>query len=428
MMTSGEKKVKSKVKIESKADFLDAASKKFGKNGSWKNLDMIEFAEDLVGKDARRYWAWLFDKKFRTGRGEYALPTSVPDHRTEPREPRPVAGVAIGPVSRPMPAPVEAVPAMSAGPVVQFNPNAVSEYSYAVVPARDKFYVPFGEFKKIETIVRSGTFFPVFISGHSGNGKTFMVEQAASRAKRPMIRVQMSRETDEDDLIGGFRLINGETKFMKGPVLRAMELGALLLIDEADRADPGKVMCLQGILEGKPYFVKKTGEVVPAAHGFNVIVTANTKGKGSVDGRYVAAGVLDEAWLERFPITIEQAYPNTGVEKRIVTGYLGETVANTDEDLKFAEYLVTWAEIIRKTFDAGGSEEIISTRRLVHIAQTYRMFGNRMEAIKLCINRFDDDTKSSFLQTYKQVDPSSNDPVPEAAVVAAPVSGVQNPF
>jgi MoxR-like ATPase len=294
----------------------------------------------------------------------------------------------------------------------KFDPNAVSEHDYAAVPAKDKHYVPFGEFKMIEKIVASGKFFPLFISGHSGNGKTFMVEQVCAKVKRPMIRVQMSRETDEDDLIGGFRLIDGETKFMKGPVLRAMELGALLLIDEADRADPGKAMCLQGILEGKPYFMKKTGEIVTPAEGFNVIVTANTKGRGSDDGRYVAATMLDDAWLERFPITIEQEYPTPAIEKKILTNYLSDDTI-TEDDKSLIEHLTVWSEIIRKTFNEGAIDELISTRRLVHIAQTYRMIGDRMKAIRLCINRFDEETKTAFLDLYAKVDPTIN-PVTEA--------------
>lgn len=306
----------------------------------------------------------------------------------------------------------------------QFDPNAVSDYSYAVVPERDVHYVPFGDFKKIEMIIKSSQFFPVFISGLSGNGKTFMVEQAASRAKRPMIRVQMSRETDEDDLIGGFRLINGETKFLKGPVLRAMELGALLLIDEADRADPGKIMCIQGVLEGKPYYVKKTGEIVRPAPGFNIIVTANSKGKGSDDGRYVAAAVLDDAWLERFPITIEQSYPNQATEKRILSNYLCKNGICTDDENKFIEHLAVWADIIRKTFAEDAIDEVISTRRLVHIAETYKIFGDRMESIRLCINRFDEETKTAFLDLYAKVDPEIN---PAAlAPETQPMTGVSS--
>ena len=304
------------------------------------------------------------------------------------------------PVSEVAMAPAVIVPLTrrSAPAVIKFDPNAVSEYEYAIVPDRDRSYVPFGDFKDVESIIKSCQFFPVFISGLSGNGKTFMVEQACSRAKRPMVRVQMSRETDEDDLIGGFRLIDGETKFMKGPILRAMELGAVLLIDEADRADPGKVMCIQGVLEGKPYYVKKTGEVVKPEVGFNIIVTANTKGKGSDDGRYVAATILDDAWLERFPITIEQHFPSDSVEKKILRGH------KMDED--FITHLVAWSAVIRKTFMEGAIDELISTRRLVHIAKTYALFSDRMRAIELCINRFDEETKMAFLELYAKVDPT----------------------
>ena len=304
------------------------------------------------------------------------------------------------PVSEVAMAPAVIVPLTrrSAPAVIKFDPNAVSEYEYAIVPDRDRSYVPFGDFKDVESIIKSCQFFPVFISGLSGNGKTFMVEQACSRAKRPMVRVQMSRETDEDDLIGGFRLIDGETKFMKGPILRAMELGAVLLIDEADRADPGKVMCIQGVLEGKPYYVKKTGEVVKPEVGFNIIVTANTKGKGSDDGRYVAATILDDAWLERFPITIEQHFPSDAVEKKILRSH------GLDED--FITHLVAWSAVIRKTFMEGAIDELISTRRLVHIAKTYALFSDRMRAIELCINRFDEETKMAFLELYAKVDPT----------------------
>jgi cobaltochelatase CobS len=311
------------------------------------------------------------------------------------------------PVSEVAMAPADIIPLTrrSTPAAIRFDPNVVSEYEYAIVPDRDRSYVPFGDFKDVESIIKSCQFFPVFISGLSGNGKTFMVEQACSRAKRPMVRVQMSRETDEDDLIGGFRLIDGETRFMKGPVLRAMELGAVLLIDEADRADPGKVMCLQGVLEGKPYYVKKTGEVVKPEMGFNIIVTANTKGKGSDDGRYVAATILDDAWLERFPITIEQHFPSDAVEKKILRSH------GLDDD--FITHLVAWSAVIRKTFMEGAIDELISTRRLVHIAKTYALFSNRMRAIELCINRFDEETKTAFLELYAKVDPTV---VPETPV------------
>jgi MoxR-like ATPase len=378
--------------------FLEAATVRFGDQAVVAARDLSDFAK--ANKFSNADHGWIFKAEYRAGRALYKLPANESDSAPVAQETSIVAMAA------------EIVPIRKDTPVNKtFNPNAVSEHEYAQVPAKDKNYVPFGEFKMIEKIISSGKFFPVFISGHSGNGKTFMVEQACSKAKRAMIRVQMSRETDEDDLIGGFRLIEGETKFMKGPVLRAMELGALLLIDEADRADPGKAMCLQGILEGKPYYMKKTGEIITPAEGFNIVVTANTKGRGSDDGRYVAATMLDDAWLERFPITIEQEYPTPVIEKKILTNYLNDGTM-TEDDKSFIEHLTVWSDIIRKTFTEGAIDELISTRRLVHIAQTFRMIGERQKAIRLCINRFDEETKTAFLDLYTKVDPTIN-PVTE---------------
>ena len=268
------------------------------------------------------------------------------------------------------------------------------------VPERDKTFVEWGNFSDVFKIVKSQMFYPTFITGLSGNGKTFMVEQACAKANREYVRVQISPETDEDDLIGGFRLLNGETVFQKGPVLKAMEAGAILLIDEIDRGT-NKIMCLQGVLEGKPVLVKKTGEVVTPKDGFNVLATANTKGKGSDDGRFTAATILDEAFLERFTITVEQSYPAPAVEKKIITKHM-EKFEKVDEE--FNDLLVGWADTIRKTFEDGGVDEIISTRRLCHIVQTFSIFGKRDKAIALCVNRFDDDTKEAFLDLYTKVD------------------------
>ena len=382
----------------SQVKFLEAATVRFGDQAVVPARDLVDFAK--ANKFSNAEHGWIFKAEYRAGRALYKLPANESVPATVAQEVSIVAMAA------------DIVPIRKDTVMTKtFNPNAVSEHEYAQVPAKDKNYVAFGEFKMIEKIISSGKFFPVFISGHSGNGKTFMVEQACSKAKRAMIRVQMSRETDEDDLIGGFRLIEGETKFMKGPVLRAMEIGALLLIDEADRADPGKAMCLQGILEGKPYYMKKTGEIVKPADGFNIIVTANTKGRGSDDGRYVAATMLDDAWLERFPITIEQEYPSPQIEKKILTNYLNDGTM-TEDDKSFVEHLTVWSDIIRKTFTEGAIDELISTRRLVHIAQTFRMIGERQKAIRLCINRFDEETKTAFLDLYTKVDPTIN-PVTE---------------
>jgi len=264
----------------------------------------------------------------------------------------------------------------------------------------DPTFVPWGAYHDLVKMIKCKMFYPVYISGLSGNGKTFMVEQACSKLNREFIRVQINPETDEDDLLGGFRLINGETVFSKGPVLKAMENGAILCLDEIDRAT-NKIMCLQGILEGKPVLVKKTGETITPAPGFNVIATANTKGKGSDDGRFTAASIIDEAFLERFTVAIDQKFPSPSIETKILNNHMTKF---GNEDTDFVEKLVTWADIIRKTFYDEGVDEVISTRRLCHIAQTYSIFNNRAKAIDLCIARFDEDTKSAFLDLYSKVD------------------------
>lgn len=264
----------------------------------------------------------------------------------------------------------------------------------------DETFVPWGSFHDIVKVIKSEMFYPVYISGLSGNGKTFMVEQACAKLNKEFIRVQINPETDEDDLIGGFRLVNGETVFSKGPVLKAMENGAILLLDEVDRAT-NKIMCLQGILEGKPVLVKKTGEVIHPKPGFNVIATANTKGKGSEDGRFTAASIIDDAFLERFTISVDQPFPSPSVEKKIVVNHM-KKFGDVDDD--FAQNLVTWADIIRKTFFDDGVDEVVSTRRLCHIVQTFAIFGKKDKAIDLCISRFDEDTKSAFLDLYSKVD------------------------
>ena len=277
------------------------------------------------------------------------------------------------------------------------------------VPAFDDTFVAWGNFTELLKIVRSRMFYPTFVSGLSGNGKTFMIEQACAKLKREYVRVQISPETDEDDLIGGFRLIKGETVFQKGPVLKAMEAGAILMIDEIDRGT-NKVMCLQGVLEGKPVLVKKTGEVIEPKDGFNVIATANTKGKGSEDGRYSGATIIDDAFLERFTITLEQTFPAIKTEEKIVMKHMKkfETI-----DEEFAKLLVGWADAIRKTFYDEGIDEVISTRRLCHIVQTFSIFNKREKAIALCVNRFDEDTKAAFIDLYEKVDATINNPEPE---------------
>jgi MoxR-like ATPase len=285
------------------------------------------------------------------------------------------------------------------GSAVAMAPQSIvnKEKTFASI---DPTFVPWGSYKDIVKVIKSEMFYPVYISGLSGNGKTFMVEQAAAKLNREFIRVQINPETDEDDLIGGFRLVNGETVFQKGPVLKAMENGAILLLDEIDRAT-NKIMCLQGILEGKPVLVKKTGEIVSPVKGFNVLATANTKGKGSDDGRFTAASIIDEAFLERFTISVDQKFASTSVEKKILAKHFDKFGAS---DPEFIDKLVDWADIIRKTFYDDGVDEVISTRRLCHIVQTFSIFKDRMKAIDLCISRFDEDSKEAFLDLYTKVD------------------------
>ena len=264
-----------------------------------------------------------------------------------------------------------------------------------LVPEKDDRFVSFGNFPMLKKIIKSGIFYPSFITGLSGNGKTFGVEQACAQLNRELVRVNITVETDEDDLVGGFRLVNGDTVWHNGPVIEALERGAILLLDEIDLAS-NKILCLQSILEGKGVYLKKIGKVVKPAAGFNVIATANTKGKGSEDGRFIGTNVLNEAFLERFALTFEQEYPSSATETNILKKIC--------KDDKFCARLADWADIIRKTFYDGGIDEIISTRRLVHIIQAYKIFGDKVKAIQLCLNRFDDETKQAFLDLYDKVD------------------------
>ncbi len=269
-----------------------------------------------------------------------------------------------------------------------------------LVPAPFEGFVPWGNFKNIEKVVKSGLFYPIFVTGLSGNGKTLMIEQIHAKLKKELIRVNITIETDEDDLLGGFRLVNGETKFVPGPVIEAMERGCTLLLDECDLGS-NKLLALQPVLEGKGVFLKKINKWITPKDGFNVMATANTKGKGSEDGRFIGTNILNEAFLERFAITMEQPYAAASVEKKIVLGSMKKYDAI---DEKFAENLVTWAEVIRKTFYDGGVDEVISTRRLDHIVKAFAIFGDKMEAIEMCVARFDDDTKESFLDLYTKID------------------------
>ena len=269
-----------------------------------------------------------------------------------------------------------------------------------LIPDKDDTFVKFGNFGDLKKIIQSRLFYPTFITGLSGNGKTLSVEQACAQLGRELIRVNITIETDEDDLIGGFRLVDGATVWHNGPVVEALERGAILLLDEVDLAS-NKILCLQSILEGKGVFLKKIGKYVKPTKGFNVFATANTKGKGSDDGRFIGTNVLNEAFLERFPVTFEQSYPTPATEQKILEGISLDLGV---EDRDFCKRLVDWADIIRKTFYDGGIDEIISTRRLVHIIRAFSIFKDKAKAIQVCVSRFDDETKQSFLELYDKVD------------------------
>ena len=324
---------------------------------------------------------------YKVGRGLWSIPV---DGETE------VSEVKVKEKKTPKPKPV-AEPAVST--TIEMAKGSSVEVS--AVPAKDPLFVPFGNFSDVEAIVKSNMFYPVFVTGLSGNGKTFMIEQACAKAKRELFRVNVTIETDEDDLLGGFRLVNGETVWFDGPVVEAMRKGALLLLDEVDLAST-KIMCLQPVLEGKGVFLKKINEWVECAEGFNIIATANTKGKGDETGNFIGAGVLNEAFLERFPITVEQEYPANSVEKKILNKVFDKLNVS---DTEFVDKLVAWADIIRKTYVEGAIDELITTRRLVHISNAYAIFNmDRMKAIQMCVNRFDGETMTAMVDLYTKVD------------------------
>ena len=279
--------------------------------------------------------------------------------------------------------------------------NVVTDLeSNNLVPSIYKNFVPFGHFNDLLNIVSSNQFFPLLITGQSGNGKTMSAEQACAKIGRKFVCISMTPETDESDLLGNYVLINGQMEWRDGPVTVAARQGAVLCIDEIDYG-AANLSCLQRVFEGKPFLLKKKNEVVTPAEGFTVIATANTKGKGSEDGRYMFTNVLNEAFLERFLITMEQEWPPLAVEKKIL---FKEMQSVGKDDNEFVNKLVTWADIIRKTFAEGGADEVISTRRLVHIVKSFGVFNDKMKAIELCLNRFDEDTKRSFLDLYTKID------------------------
>ena len=319
--------------------------------------------------------SWLKTDKYKVDRGQYKLPVnSTPNVETEKLLDT-------------------TAPKTEAAYIV-------SSLTGNIVPSKDPLFVNFGNYPDVKNIIKSGQFYPMFITGLSGNGKTMSVTQACAELKRELIRVNVTIETDEDDLLGGYRLKDGQTIWQNGPVIEAMERGAILLLDEVDLAS-NKIMCLQPILEGSGVFVKKINKFVKPKSGFNVIATANTKGQGSEDGKFIGTNILNEAFLERFPVTFEQSYPTSKVEKKILSNVLN-SVGKKDD--KFVDNLTTWADVIRKTYFDGGVDEIISTRRLVHITQAYSIFNDKLKSIQVCTNRFDDDTKNSFVELYTKVD------------------------
>ena len=328
--------------------------------------------------------------------------------------------------SVPASAPVSETPATAMANITAMNYHSVQSVTddEVYIPAKVPEYIKWGEYNTIKKVVKSKMFYPIYISGPSGNGKTMMVEQVCADTGREYVRAQISPETDEDDLIGGFRLINGETVFQKGPVIKAMEKGAILLIDEIDRAT-NKIMCLQGVLEGNPVLLKKTGEVITPAAGFNVIATANTKGRGSDDGRYSAASIIDDAFLERFVASIDQNYPPANVEKNILTKHAHKYDV---EDSEFIEKLVSWSTVIRKTYDDDAIDEVVSTRRLCHIVKTHSVFNDRAKSIELCINRFDSETKTAFLDLYTKIDESAEPIGQETETNISEPSNEEAPF
>ena len=363
-----------------KVDFVNVARDTLGMDRTTITRPEATIVKDTLGLAGVPSWL----KKLKTGvRGEYWLPTS--DGKYDILDTPVVTSTAQETVS-----------------AVAMAPQGVSvlEEQESYLPESFDGYVSWGNFNTVKSVVKSKMFYPIFVTGMSGNGKTLMVKEVCAKLKREFVRTNITIETDEDDLIGGFRLQNGETVWHDGPVVMAMKRGAVLLLDEIDLAS-NKVMCLQPILEGSSVYIKKIGKWVHPTPGFTVIATANTKGQGSDDGRFIGTNVLNEAFLERFPITLEQSYPTNKVEEKILTNEL----AKIDKaDSEFVGNLIKWADVIRKTFMDGGVDEIISTRRLVHIVGAYGIFDNKLKSIEMCVSRFDTETKDSFLDLYTKVD------------------------
>jgi hypothetical protein len=355
--------------------FVTAAESIFGVEPILNRDDITR----VCNESGAPYPYWLVTKaQYRHDRGQYKVPASG---ESVVKQSEPEAEVAYA-------------------QVLEFRQPKLVDENEPSVPQKWPDYVPFGFYKDLKNIVNSKAFYPIFVTGLSGNGKTLMVEQVCAELNRECIRVNISVETDETDLLGGPTLVNGNVVNRDGPVITAMKRGAVLLIDEVDRGS-NKLMCLQGIMEGKPHYNKKSGEMVYPKSGFTIIATANTKGRGSDEGKYLSQ-ILDDAFLERFPITVEQEYPDAKTEKKILSPLI--------DDKEFVDHLCQWADVVRKSYDEGATDEIISTRRLVHIAKAFTIFKDRMKAITLCVNRFDEETKMAFLDLYSKVDNTVESP------------------
>jgi hypothetical protein len=391
------------IQTDKREKFISIAS------ATGKSIFTLQDIKDLcVENDIKLPQWYLKDMDFRAGRGLYKVPSNDAN----------VVNMATAQVLQMK----KSEPVVSSGNRIT---NIVTDLETEnLVPKTYSNYVPFGNFDDLLSVVQSKLFFPIFITGQSGNGKTMSVEQACAKAKRKFVCISMTPDTDESDLLGNYVLINGQMEWRDGPVTVAARQGAVLCIDEIDYGAQN-LSCLQRVLEGRPFLLKKKNEMVAPAEGFTIVATANTKGKGSEDGRYMFTNVLNEAFLERFLNTYEQEYPPVNVEKKIIKKELASLNRSDDE---FAEKLVTWADVIRKTFDEGGVDEIISTRRLVHICKTYSVHGDRMKAIALCLNRFDTDTKLSFIDLYTKLDAGANTANQQVNVEAVSANSDEVPF
>ena len=362
--------------------FPDVATKKV--------VSRPQLLETMAQLNTEKYPVWLMKNK--VGRGLYAIEGGSPD-------------------STPVVGNTALKPKQQESFMVDYTDTK------SLIPAKDSNFVPFGNYTDLESIIKSGIFYPAYISGPTGNGKSTMVEQICAKHKRPLIRVNLNMMTDEDQLIGSKTLEDGNVKVVEGPVLIAMRTGTTLLLDEIDAGSANTLLCLQPILEGKPYYFKLKNEMIIPAEGFNILATANTKGKGSDDGRYIGTNVLNEAFLERFAVTFNQEYPSSKVEVKIIKNLM-QTYSCVDEE--FAETLVKWADAIRRTFEDGGVDETITTRRMIHIVRAFAIFKDRAKAVELCCNRFDVATKTAFIDLYDKVASPAPEVVPETVKPVSP--------